>query len=74
MLREMREDERADLFRKLVGAEMAAAGKHFEAVGCGDEIPRALGGDPSNGVVGIAPDVERRNMDRTERAADRGAW
>ena len=52
---------------------MADASKHFEAVGCGDEIPRSLGGDPSNGVVGIAPDIERRDTDRTERAADRAA-
>ena len=52
---------------------MADSGKHFEAIGCCDEINRAFGGGPPDGVVGIAPDVERRHADRAEGVADRAA-
>src|SRR6266436_7245644 len=52
---------------------MADAGQHSKAIGCGDEIARAFGGDPPDGVVGIAPDVERRHPNRAERAADGAA-
>ena len=34
---------------------------------------RAFGGRPPDGVVGIAPDVERRHADRAERRTDRAA-
>ena len=62
-----------DAFGRLVGREMADAGQHFEAIGRRDEIPGAFGGDAPDGVVGVAPDVERRDPDHAERPADRAA-
>ena len=52
---------------------MADAGENLEAVRCRDEITRTLGGQPPDGVVGIAPDVEGGHPDRAERCADRAA-
>jgi len=56
-----------------VRREVSDAGEHFETIGRRDEILRALGGHPPDGVVGIAPDVQGRDADRTKRRADRAA-
>src|SRR6266516_3510431 len=63
----------ADPLRRLVGGKMPDAGQHFKTIGRGDEIDRAFGGEAADGVVGIAPDIERRHPGRPERAADRAA-
>ena len=55
----------ADALGRLIRGEMADAGQHFELVGRGDEIDRAFGGDAADGVVGVAPDVERRRANGT---------
>jgi hypothetical protein len=52
---------------------MADAGKHFEAIKRGDEITGSLGGRAPDGVVRIAPDIERGHADRAEWRADRAA-
>src|SRR5258706_5696243 len=52
---------------------MADAREHFEAIGYCDEIFRAFGGYPPDGIVSIAPDVEHGQVDRAERRADRAA-
>src|SRR5580698_9480058 len=64
--REMLQQQLTDAERHLVRCKVAAAGKHFEAIGRRDEISRAFGCDPSDGVVGIAPDRERRHANDSE--------
>jgi hypothetical protein len=49
----------ADAIRHLVGRKVANAGQHFEAIGRGDEIHRAFGGEAADGVIGIAPVTDR---------------
>src|SRR5579872_7446129 len=59
MCGQMLEYQFADAVRHLVGGEMAGARQHFEGIGRGNEIDRALGGGAADGVVGVPPDIER---------------
>jgi peptide/nickel transport system ATP-binding protein len=68
---DMRQQQFADPLRRGIGREMPDPGQHLELIGGGDKIPGALGGDAADGVVGIAPDVERGHPDRAKWAADR---
>jgi hypothetical protein len=52
---------------------MPDAGQHLEAIGGGDEIDGAFGRRAADGIVGIAPDIERGHAGRAERPADRAA-
>ena len=62
-----------DAVGQLIRREMADAGENLETIGRSDEIVRALRRHPSDGVVGVAPDVERRHLYRPERPADGAA-
>jgi hypothetical protein len=56
---DVRQQQLADAIRRLVGRKVADAGQHFEAIGRGDEIHRAFGGGPPDGVIGIAATTDR---------------
>ena len=42
---------------------MTDAGQVFEPIRAGHELARALGGNPPDGIVGVAPEMEHRNAD-----------
>ena len=62
------------LGRRLVHHEVADARQHFHGVGRAHEFAGALGGIGTDRGVGIAPDVERRHLDRCRSRPTGPCW
>src|SRR6476619_1840263 len=58
---EMGEQQRIDLVRRLIRGKVADTGQDLEPIRPRHVIGSAFGGGAPDGVVGVAPDVERRH-------------
>src|SRR5262245_7788036 len=70
---EMREQQRRDLVRNLLGSKMPNAWQDFELIWRTDKFCRALCCHAADRIVGIAPNEQGRHLYDTERCADRAA-
>src|SRR5262249_31693732 len=68
---EMRDQQRRDLVRNLLGSKMPNASQDFELIWRSDKFCRALCCQAADRIVGITPNEQGGHLYDTERCADR---